>query len=62
MLTYVFVGTGEHGVGIGKREYLVHELCPGTVKLMKTIKHALDSEGLFNPGTLYPDDEDDDKE
>lgn len=62
MLTRGFVGTGEHGVGIGKREYLVHELGPGTVKLMKTIKHALDPEGLFNPGKLYPDDNDDAEE
>ena len=59
MLTRGFVGTGEHGVGIGKREYFRHELGPGTLKLMKAIKHALDPEGLFNPGKLYPDDGED---
>ncbi|KAF8192120.1 FAD-linked oxidase-like protein [Pholiota molesta] len=48
--------TGEHGVGIGKKEYLVEELGEGTVKLMKTIKKAIDPLGLFNPGKLYPDD------
>lgn len=49
--------TGEHGVGIGKKEYLVEELGEGTVKLMKTIKKTLDPLNLFNPGKLYPDDE-----
>ncbi|PCH37975.1 hypothetical protein WOLCODRAFT_135969 [Wolfiporia cocos MD-104 SS10] len=47
--------TGEHGVGIGKRSYLVDELGEGTVELMKTIKRAIDPYNLFNPGKLYPD-------
>ncbi|KAJ6608141.1 FAD-linked oxidase-like protein [Mycena sp. CBHHK59/15] len=47
--------TGEHGVGIGKREFLVEELGLGTVELMKTVKRAIDPLGLFNPGKLYPD-------
>lgn len=46
------VGTGEHGVGIGKKEYLVEELGAGTVKLMRTIKDAIDPLGLFNPGKV----------
>ncbi|CAA7271299.1 unnamed protein product [Cyclocybe aegerita] len=48
--------TGEHGVGIGKREYLVDELGEGTVALMKKIKRTIDPLGLFNPGKLYPDE------
>jgi len=48
--------TGEHGVGVGKKEYLVSELGEGTVELMKAIKHTIDPQGLFNPGKLYPDD------
>ncbi|KAF8965864.1 FAD-linked oxidase-like protein [Flammula alnicola] len=48
--------TGEHGVGIGKKEYLVEELGKGTVQLMKAIKRTIDPLGLFNPGKLYPDD------
>jgi len=47
--------TGEHGVGLGKRKYLVDELGEGTVELMKTIKRAIDPYNLFNPGKLYPD-------
>ncbi|VDC07088.1 unnamed protein product [Peniophora sp. CBMAI 1063] len=42
--------TGEHGVGIGKREYLVEELGPGTVRLLKTVKRTLDPLGIMNPG------------
>ncbi|KAH8833953.1 FAD-linked oxidase-like protein [Flagelloscypha sp. PMI_526] len=47
--------TGEHGVGIGKREFLSEELGEGTVELMKTIKRAVDPLNLMNPGKLYPD-------
>ncbi|KAF8452613.1 FAD-linked oxidase-like protein [Boletus edulis BED1] len=47
--------TGEHGVGIGKREYLYSELGEGTVELMRSIKKTIDPLGLFNPGKLYPD-------
>ncbi|KAF8734138.1 FAD linked oxidase, partial [Rhizoctonia solani] len=47
--------TGEHGVGVGKKEYLVEELGPGTVELMRTVKRAIDPHNLFNPGKLYPD-------
>ena len=49
-LCYGMEGTGEHGVGIGKKKYLVEELGEGTVNLMKTIKKAVDPLGLFNPG------------
>ena len=43
-------GTGEHGVGVGKKVYLEQELGRGTVNLMKTIKRAVDPMELFNPG------------
>lgn len=45
-------GTGEHGVGLGKKEFLIEELGLGTVELMKTIKRAIDPLGLFNPGKV----------
>jgi len=44
--------TGEHSVGIGKREYLYEELGYGTVELMKTIKGTIDPYNLFNPGKV----------
>jgi hypothetical protein len=37
---------------MGKRQYLVEELGPGTVELMKTIKKAVDPMNLFNPGKV----------
>ncbi|SJX61091.1 related to D-lactate dehydrogenase (cytochrome) [Sporisorium reilianum f. sp. reilianum] len=46
--------TGEHGVGMGKIEYLERELPAGTVRVMKAIKLALDPNNLLNPGKLYP--------
>ena len=46
------LGTGEHGVGIGKREYLYSELGEGTVELMRSIKKLIDPLGLFNPGKV----------
>ncbi|KAI0820474.1 FAD-linked oxidase-like protein [Trametes gibbosa] len=53
--------TGEHGVGMGKRDYLYEELGEGTVELMKTIKRAVDPLNLFNPGKLYPEHHNDSK-
>jgi len=44
--------TGEHGVGIGKREYLYEELGYGTVELMRKIKRTIDPLNLFNPGKV----------
>jgi len=48
----LILGTGEHGVGTGKRNYLLTELGEGTVALMRTIKQTLDPHNLFNPGKV----------
>jgi D-lactate dehydrogenase (cytochrome) len=45
--------TGEHGVGIGKKESLVKELGLETVGVMQKIKASLDPEGLMNPGKVF---------
>ncbi|KXN85495.1 D-lactate dehydrogenase [cytochrome], mitochondrial [Leucoagaricus sp. SymC.cos] len=50
--------TGEHGVGVGKKEYLVEELGDGTVELMRTLKQAVDPLNILNPGKLYPERQD----
>jgi D-lactate dehydrogenase (cytochrome) len=38
---------GEHGVGIGKKEYLEKELGMGTVALLKKLKRVLDPQNIM---------------
>jgi len=45
--------SGEHGIGIGKRKYLVEEHGEG-LEVMRAIKAALDPQNLLNPGKLLP--------
>ena len=44
--------TGEHGVGIGKREFALREHGEA-LHLMRRIKELLDPEGLMNPGKIF---------
>lgn len=41
--------TGEHGVGVGKKEYLPTELGPEAVQLMRKLKVSVDPLRLLNP-------------
>jgi D-lactate dehydrogenase (cytochrome) len=47
--------TGEHGVGLGKRKYLVREHGHDALAVMRAIKLALDPDGILNPGKVLPD-------
>ncbi len=47
--------TGEHGVGIGKRDALLAQAGPEAVATMRAIKQALDPRGILNPGKVLPD-------
>jgi D-lactate dehydrogenase (cytochrome) len=44
--------TGEHGVGSGKKKWLVVEKGPEAVELMRTIKRSIDPDNILNPGKI----------
>jgi D-lactate dehydrogenase (cytochrome) len=46
--------TGEHGIGLGKRKYLLAEHGEA-VSVMRQIKQVLDPLNLMNPGKIFPD-------
>ena len=47
--------TGEHGIGLGKREAMRREHGANSVATMRQIKNALDPSELFNPGKIFLD-------
>lgn len=46
--------SGEHGVGLVKKEYVGLEIEPGTLELMRRIKAQFDPKGILNPGKFFP--------
>lgn len=44
--------TGEHGVGQGKMKYLRDEHGDAAMALMASLKHAVDPQGIMNPGKM----------
>ena len=44
--------TGEHGVGLHKKEYLL-EQHPDNIPVMKSIKRTLDPNNIMNPGKIF---------
>ena len=46
--------SGEHGIGIAKRDYVELELSPEVMGLMRGIKAVFDPAGILNPGKGLP--------
>lgn len=46
--------SGEHGIGLAKRELLARSLSPQALALMRAIKAQFDPDGLLNPGKVLP--------
>jgi glycolate oxidase len=45
--------TGEHGVGLLKKDWLARELGPVGLELQRQVKAVFDPLGIMNPGKLF---------
>jgi alkyldihydroxyacetonephosphate synthase len=43
-----------HGSGRLRRDYLHHDLGESGLALLRKLKHAIDPQGILNPGNLLP--------
>ncbi len=48
--------SGEHGVGLEKRDFIDRELDPAALRLMHAIKRQFDPQNILNPGKSLPPD------
>lgn len=46
--------SGEHGIGLVKRDWVARELDPVSLDLMRAIKRQFDPAGILNPGKTLP--------
>ncbi|KRG85681.1 dimethylmenaquinone methyltransferase [Stenotrophomonas daejeonensis] len=46
--------SGEHGIGLAKRDFMARAFTPATLAAMRAIKQALDPDGILNPGKVLP--------
>ena len=51
--------SGEHGIGLAKRDFMALAIDAPTLAAMRAIKQAFDPDGLLNPGKVLPPDGDD---
>jgi glycolate oxidase len=47
--------TGEHGVGLAKRDLLPLEQSAGVLALQRRLKNVIDPDGFLNPGKMFQD-------
>jgi D-lactate dehydrogenase len=55
-LTLSLGGTlsGEHGIGVAKRDFMAQAFDPPTLAAMHAVKAAFDPDGILNPGKVLP--------
>ncbi len=46
--------SGEHGVGLEKRDFVDRELDANSLELMRAIKRQFDPNGILNPDKMFP--------
>ncbi len=46
--------SGEHGIGVEKRDYIDRAIDPVTLDLMRAIKRQFDPKGILNPDKVFP--------
>ncbi|WP_028919867.1 FAD-binding oxidoreductase [Pseudoxanthomonas suwonensis] len=46
--------SGEHGIGVAKRDWMPRALDAATLAAMRAVKAALDPDGILNPGKVLP--------
>jgi glycolate oxidase len=47
--------TGEHGVGLAKRDFIAWEQGPELIALQRRLKAVFDPLGILNPGKIFPE-------
>jgi glycolate oxidase len=45
--------SGEHGIGLVKKRFFMESVSPAVLSAMKSIKRALDPDGIMNPGKIF---------
>jgi glycolate oxidase len=51
--------SGEHGIGLAKKDYLARQIGVGGVNVMRRIKQGFDPDGVLNPGKIFSDETED---
>ncbi|RBC87595.1 FAD-binding oxidoreductase, partial [Xanthomonas oryzae pv. oryzae] len=46
--------SGEHGIGVAKRDFMAQAFSASTLAAMRAIKAVLDPDGILNPGKVLP--------
>jgi glycolate oxidase len=47
--------SGEHGIGLLKKQFMELDVGADALALMRAIKNAVDPLGIMNPGKIFPD-------